>query len=56
MVRAVGGGVTVCHTMSTTKRAEENCSNVSDSLSTNRRKDPRDDDKSLMIKVVLDWY
>ena len=56
VVSAVGGGVTVCHTMSTTKRAEENCSNVSNSLSTSRRKDPRDDDKSLMIKVVLDWY
>ena len=34
----------------------ENCSNVSDSLSTNKRKNSRDDNKSLMIKVVLDWY
>ena len=34
----------------------ENCSNVSDSLSTNKRKNSRDDNKSLIVKVVLDWY
>ena len=56
IVRAVCGGVTVCHTMGITKRVEENCSNVGDSLSTNNKPELKSDDKLLDRKVGLDWY
>ena len=44
--------------MSTTRRVEENCSNVSDSLSTNNRQELKSDDKLFSKKsrttLVLD--
>ena len=45
VVRAVCGGIAVCHTIGITKRVRENCSNVSDSLSTNNKTELKSDDK-----------
>ena len=48
VVRAVGSGITECHTRRhNTASDEENCSNVDDSLSTNNRQELSDNDKSL---------
>ena len=57
VIRTICGGIVVCHTRGyNTSSDEENCSNVSNSLSTNKRKNPEGDNEPLIVKVVLDWY
>ena len=56
VIGTVCSGIAVCHTIGITKRVEENCSNVSDSVSLTIKPNSRLMTRPYRMKQRLHWY